>query len=366
MTVLLYFAIFYTFILLLFLLGLLLNKKKRPAYHKRLISVIIACKNEEQNVKDLIASLTKQTYPIDKYEVILADDNSTDSTAKLIQTAIANHPNFHYIHVSPSEYPSIVGKKKPITAAVTASKGEILAFTDADCLPAPEWLDDINNAFATKIGFYAGFSPLKYKRNNLFTSLKSLERVSIFAVSAGSFGLNIPLTCTARNMAYTRELWQEVHGFSGIKHLRSGDDDLMLHKIRCNVGRYYFSFNCKAIVTTKQTNRLKTQLSAETRRASKFFYYPFYIKLLVLFVLTFYAILCYRGYIAITTRTLEKDLLLVLTAKLAFEFTLLGVFLLRFRRLVNPFTFIIAEILYIPYFVIFGIIGTFGRYKWKK
>ncbi len=169
----------------------------------------------------------------------------------------------------------LVGKKNALNEAIKLAKYDILAFTDADCLPSPFWLQEINSHFTDETEFVAGYAPLLVKPKWLST-LKNLERSSIFALTAGSFGWNWAVTCTARNMAYRKELFKKKNGFQGIGHLRSGDDDLMLQKLAPKKMRFMFSE--KSFVPSDDKKNIKEQVNLETRRASKWNYYPISIK----------------------------------------------------------------------------------------
>ena len=48
------------------------------------VSIVVAARNEENNIASLIHDLTHQTYPRDKLEIIIANDRSTDQTLSLI------------------------------------------------------------------------------------------------------------------------------------------------------------------------------------------------------------------------------------------------------------------------------------------
>ena len=52
-----------------------------------LASVIIAARNEEENLPALLKDLTKQSYPLDKLEVIIVNDRSTDRTGEVLEKA---------------------------------------------------------------------------------------------------------------------------------------------------------------------------------------------------------------------------------------------------------------------------------------
>ena len=49
------------------------------------ISVVVAARDEEKNISDCIQSLLKQDYPVDKFEILIVEDFSTDTTAELIK-----------------------------------------------------------------------------------------------------------------------------------------------------------------------------------------------------------------------------------------------------------------------------------------
>lgn len=93
------------------------------------ISVVIPAKNEEHFIRQCLASLAKQTYPADHYEVLVIDNNSTDKTA-----AIAQEMGVKVI-AKPS---GRVGAVRNFGAS--QARGNVLAFIDADCLVDPEWL----------------------------------------------------------------------------------------------------------------------------------------------------------------------------------------------------------------------------------
>ena len=373
MTLILICTLLYVFIILGMIYGLMKmitkNKLISKSSSTKLISVIIACKNEQDNIALLIDSLKKQSYH--NYEVWLCDDHSTDQTATIIKENIIGDNRYHYVYI-PSDFSTpyqkkrkqdLKGKKKALSYGIDKSKGAILAFTDGDCLPGPEWLSDINNCFKNNLhnSFYAGYSPLIFPQANFVTHLKNLEKASIFAVCAGSFGLHIPITCTARNIAYSKSLWEKVQGFNGIGHILSGDDDLMLLKMRKHIQNYFFSFHNTAIIPTREKLDLQKQLHQDTRRGSKFIYYPLALQSLILFITIYYLLILYNLWMKNFTFNFYLSLIL----KINCEFIFIFIFLKKFNRLYYLKTFIIAELLYIPYYLFFGIKGTFGKYHWK-
>ena len=359
-------------ILLFFYCGLLnfftigLKKLQTPPLKKTRInnfSIVVAARNEEENLPQLLDRLVKQNYPQEKFEIIVSDDRSTDGTSIIVEKFKKQHPIIKSVHID-KEDPHFVGKKNALNEAIKLSSFDVLVFTDADCLPGCNWLQEIDRYLTPETDFIAGFSPLQMK-GKFFSSLKNLERSSIFAVSAGSIGWQWGLTCVARNMIYRKSIFKKVDGFSGIEHIRSGDDDLMLQKLAPYTRKMNFMFTEDSIVPTKDKSDFRSQVNLETRRASKWKYYPFHVKAMTLLVFLFYL-----SYILLFGRSLLKkkwtDFSIISLFKVTSEFCLLYSFLKKCNKKHLLILFPIAELFYIPYFLFFALKGSFGKYTWKK
>ena len=359
-------SVFYIGLILTLWIGLFINGKDKKSSIKQGISIIIAARNEEKNLKTLFASLKQIKYPLEKFEIIIADDRSTDKTAEIIKESIDSLPNLKYVRIE-KEYADFVGKKNALSQAIAHAENELLLFTDADCIPNENWLNCVNDAFQDDVDLIAGYSPLiASEKSDVYLKMKNLERASIFAVTAGSFGLNWGLTCTARNFGYRKSLYEKVGGYSGISHIRSGDDDLMLQKMSPYIREMKFMFSEDSFVLSVDKSNLKDQIHLETRRASKWKYYPISIKIMTLLIMIYYFVLIALIPLFFLRIISGSSFLLMVIAKIISEFLLVGGFLFRIKRTKLLSYFIIAEIFYIPYFIYFGLKGTFGKYNWKN
>ena len=63
------------------------------------VSVVVAARNEEVHLPHLISDLISQEYPLDKLEVIIVNDRSTDDTAAILDDASDNYA-LSLIHIS--------------------------------------------------------------------------------------------------------------------------------------------------------------------------------------------------------------------------------------------------------------------------
>ena len=81
------------------------------------VSVVIAARNEEQNLPRLLTALVNQSYPENKYEVIIANDDSEDNTAIIAQEFAQKWDNIKLLHVKNRlEVPS--PKKNALSQAI--------------------------------------------------------------------------------------------------------------------------------------------------------------------------------------------------------------------------------------------------------
>jgi glycosyltransferase involved in cell wall biosynthesis len=94
-------------------------------------SVIVPAYNAEKSLPQLMAALAGQTYK--DFEVIIVDDGSTDRTA-----ALAAESGFFLIKTGGNRGPA---HARNVGAA--ASRGTCLVFTDADCVPRPDWMEAV-------------------------------------------------------------------------------------------------------------------------------------------------------------------------------------------------------------------------------
>src|SRR5260370_10606311 len=115
------------------------------------VSVIIATFNRKQMLEELLESLAGQSYRY--YEVIVVDDGSTDGTWDWLE---ANRQRLPYLLRTYRSLASHGGPAAPRNLAMREAKGDIIAFTDSDCVVPPEWLARGLAYFRSVTGFVQG------------------------------------------------------------------------------------------------------------------------------------------------------------------------------------------------------------------
>jgi len=100
------------------------------------ISIIVPFHNSLQYIEDCITGLLSQNYPKEAYEVIMVDNNSSDASAEIVR-------KYDRIKLISEEKP---GPYAARNKGISEAKGEIVAFTDSDCVPCSDWLREIEAA----------------------------------------------------------------------------------------------------------------------------------------------------------------------------------------------------------------------------
>jgi cellulose synthase/poly-beta-1,6-N-acetylglucosamine synthase-like glycosyltransferase len=125
---------------IVFLRSLLFPMQYRRGNATPKVSVLIAAYNEAEVITDKIANVLDQAYPSEQIEVIVASDGSDDATNELVRAVGA--PNVRLLAL-PRQ-----GKNTTLNAAAAVATGEILVFTDADTMFAPDVLRRLTAPFA--------------------------------------------------------------------------------------------------------------------------------------------------------------------------------------------------------------------------
>lgn len=249
----------------------LYNLKERFEHYDRnkivKVSVLIAARNEANNIERLLQSLERQTFPKELFEVIIVDDHSEDDTRKIIADFIENNREIS-IKLLAAEG---VGKKNAISQALHNADNEYIIVTDADCELNTQWIESIV-AFYQKSGAKMILAPvLLSPAENLFEKMQVLEHLSLIGSTAGSAAIGFPVMCNGANMAYERDAALEVEKQRHDFDIPSGDDMFLLEQFVKNYGskNVRFLLNKAAIVKTKTCKTIKEFFRQRRRWVSK-------------------------------------------------------------------------------------------------
>ena len=207
-------------------LGTVILRHKYPESNKNKlgISIIIAARNEANNLNQILSDLANQAYP--NFEVIIVNDRSSDDSGSILEKYADDYHWLRVIHIGtlPSGW---TGKKYAIHQGVSNAKKEILLFTDADCRPkSKHWLSNVSQSFDSQIDVVLGYSPY-FKENSLLNQFIQYETLLTGMQYLGMSLVGKPYMGVGRNMAIRKEVY-DLEFLKKIKHLEGGDDDLMV------------------------------------------------------------------------------------------------------------------------------------------
>ncbi|WP_304067476.1 glycosyltransferase family 2 protein [Pedobacter glucosidilyticus] len=328
------------------------------------VSILIAARNEEDKIALTIDDILKQQYPKELFELIIVDDHSTDHTAQIIASYASQ--GVKLIQLNESE-PLNSYKKKAIAEAIKTATGELIITTDADCRMSSLWLATIVNYY-NQHGYKLISSPVAYfEEKSFFERLQTLEFSFLIGLGAAGIGNQMPSTCNGANLAYRKDVFEELGGFKGIDDLASGDDELFLHKVAFaypeSIG---FCKSYDAIVFTHAKENLKSFIQQRKRWASKSVKYKDKrIVALAISVwisnLSLISHLLFVAFIPSLFPIFIIQYLLKMGVELWFLYPVLTFNKRRSLLILLPF----LTLLHPLYFIYIGIAGNSGKYNWK-
>lgn len=223
-------------------------KEKKPFY-----SIIVPSYNRQDEIEELLISFTQLQFPPDNFELIIADDGSTDQTAQVVELFRERLAcTLHFYHQQNQ------GPGAARNMGMQRATGDFFIFIDSDCTVHPQWLANIDrslqakqaDAFGGPDSFREDFPPLLKAINYSMTSfittggLRGRKGKRLAKYYPRSF-----------NMGLSKKLFQKIGGFGSLRHgqdiefsnriLRSGakviyiDDAVVFHKRRTSIRKFF-------------------------------------------------------------------------------------------------------------------------------
>ncbi len=194
------------------------------------VSVLVAARNEEDNIEKCLTSLVNQDFSVDKHEIVVVNDRSTDRTSEIIATFQTSYSNIVSLNIKTDPPIGMTGKQHAILHGLEQCNGEIIFNTDADCVVPRRWISTMLNSFDDNTGFVMGY-PLAHARHqlnaSLFTKLQSLDLVHLVNHAAGCVGWGKPVTCIGNNIAYRKQAIEDIGGYSTLRYTLTEDAALI-------------------------------------------------------------------------------------------------------------------------------------------
>lgn len=333
------------------------------------VSIVVATRNESENIKACLESIFKQNYPAHLFEVVMVDDYSTDPTIRFAREI--DKPNLLVLNLmqylrDPGEYSP--NKKKALALGIKNTKGELIITTDGDCVVGENWLSSMvsyyrQNEFKMLTGpvmVKPAYWPLQI--------FQQLDVMSMIGITGATIRSNFPTMCNGANLMYAKKTFLEVEGFKGNHDIPTGDDIFLMQKIN---ERYPNSIgfvkNYEACVFTKPEKGLGKFISQRIRWISKSSRFSnFKVTLTLYFAYLFNLLIIVDGAFALQLTDMVWLPLAVaggtkLFADLLFNIPVTIFFRKWYMLLLLPF----IDVFHVLYVVFIGPLSLRGKYRWR-
>lgn len=206
------------------------------------ISIIVPVLNGESYIRDCISSLINQDFPKDQYEILIIDNGSKDNTINILKKY-----KEHITILHESKKGAYIARN----TGIEKSKGNIIAFTDADCIAHKDWLNELYKGFSSEnIGCVVG-------------AIKSYPGKTLVEMYSGNKDLLsqkhtlntkfLPYGQTA-NVAFRREVFEDIGNFD--QRLMSGGDADISWRMQINTN-YKLIYRPDSIVEHRHRTTFK-------------------------------------------------------------------------------------------------------------
>ncbi len=341
------------------------TRQKVEESTKYFVSIIIPFRNEADVILQNLRSVEQLNYPKDSFEVIYVDDNSEDNSFDLIKQNIQK-TNISVVKL-PDNSNHTANKKKAIEYGISLSKGEIIFTSDADCTYNSDWINTMIATINDKVGLVAG--PVDFAvSNSVLSRIQQIEHAGLILTGAGLIGISNPIICSGANIAFRKELFYKIGGYSGYSKLASGDDSFLMTKLFYDTEyEVQFCFNKAAMVETQPSKNIREFLNQRKRWVGKAFFYRkkrilLQVVLLALFLIFLpvelilgligYSVLLYFFFGGLIVKIIFEYLVMYFGSQTIYESEMMKLFWL-------------AEAFHIPYTIFASLSGIFGKFNWK-
>lgn len=210
-----------------------------------LVSIIIPAYNAENTLAACLEACSAQTHP--EIEVIVVDDGSRDGTARIA----GDSAGIRYLHQKNR------GPAAARNLGAREARGEILAFTDSDCVPHPDWIEHLLTGFDEGVAAVGG----TYGIGNPEHLLARLVHQEILCRHA-RFSLEVDFLGSF-NVACRRTDFETVGGFDESFREASGEDNDLAYRLH-DIGKT-LRFVPESVVVHYHPERLLAYLRTQAR-----------------------------------------------------------------------------------------------------
>lgn len=178
------------------------------------VSILIAARNEELNIRNCLLSIHQLNYPKNKFEIIVGDDASEDLTLSIVQSLKSEIPNLHVVSIS-GKLGMAQAKANVLAHLVHEANSDYIFVTDADIIVKADWIHsllpsllNVENGIVSNATMVNG--------QTFFAKMQQLEWMLGFGNIIAFEQMGLKSTAVGNNMAFTKEAYFKSGGYEKI------------------------------------------------------------------------------------------------------------------------------------------------------
>ena len=329
------------------------------------VTILLAVRNEENNLPRCFAAIENLDYPKDRLEVLIGEDNSTDNTFALVQQFIADKPNYRCIRIK-ENLGHARAKANVLAHLAREASSNYLFITDADIAVPRSWILTLLAPMMQdpKVGVVSGATTVE--GNTIFEKIQTIDWAYSLGLIQVLSELPQPVSALGNNMLIKRDAYESVGGFETIPHSITEDDQIFQYLVK-EGWNYRNLYQPDAHALSRPAPDFLTMLQQRKRWMTGSMHLPWFAVMVFVLHASFYIVLLtsiyYLSLKAMAMLGGAKFLLSVLLIRRSEK--RLGLRdLLRYAPLFEVYLFLISSVL-IPFYYLPIKINWKGR-KYKK
>lgn len=257
----------YALLAVVFWLGLQ-RKIRHCRYSEPQVAIIIAARNEANNILACLQAIENLAYPKSRLEVVIVDDHSEDQTAACVQNFIGAKENYRLISLTDPTSAGL-GKMGAVARGIENCRADFIFLTDADCVVPSQWIHSLLALFDEHTGLVGATTLLDQfgQKTPLFGKVQSLDWLYLLSIARAAAEFGQPQSWVGNNLAFRRAAYDQVGGFRELGFSLTEDFALLRAIARKTDWRLRFALLPEATVISQPVLPL-VQLYHQRRRWS--------------------------------------------------------------------------------------------------
>ena len=252
-----------------------------------MVSIIIAARDEEQHVENLLNDLRKQDYPKHKLQILIGDDGSKDGTLMLLTQH--SDPNIEVFRIVQEES-RLKGKMNVLAQLSELATGDYLLFTDADVRLNSNWVKGMIQTAKPEAAMHCGFTGVKAV--GAFQSLQHVDMVFGQGMLKVLNDLGMVNAVIGNNLLVSREAYCKVGGHKSLPFSIVEDVALMQSFLKEGY-RVHLNYTPDTYITTTGESSWLKLMAQRKRWMAAFATIPYWLRIVLLIKFSFLPALLY-------------------------------------------------------------------------